>query len=50
MFVLPSKTKIKSEVYFHGEKNYENELSKYATFSKRNLGSLFVAYECTKFK
>lgn len=47
-FVLPSKKTIKSEVFFHKEQDYENEISKYGTHVKKMIGPIFVAYECTK--
>lgn len=50
VFVLPSNLKIEVENYFHGEKNYEKEITKFGVFSKKSLGPIFVAYECTKFK
>ncbi len=46
--MLPSGLKVHAEVYFHKEKDYEKEFLKYDSFSKRELGPLFVAYECIK--
>lgn len=47
-FVLPSKRTVNCEIYFHGEDNYQRQLSAYGACSKSMLGPIFAAYECTK--
>lgn len=45
---LPSGFKVHAEVYFHKEKDYEKQLLNHGSFKKKELGPLFVAYECIK--
>lgn len=45
---LPSWVKVEAEVYFHKELVYEKSIMKYWTFEKKDLGPLFVLYECKK--
>jgi hypothetical protein len=45
---LPSGMRVKSEIIFHKEKEIEKEIIKYGKFKKKNIGPIFVAYECVK--
>jgi len=46
--ILPSGLKVSAEIFFHKERDYERAISKHGTFSKSDLGPLFVSYEITK--
>jgi ubiquinone/menaquinone biosynthesis C-methylase UbiE len=49
-YLLPSGIIFPAEVYFYNEKDYEKNIKKYATFKKKKVGPLFVAYECKRIK
>lgn len=46
--ILPSGLRVSTEAYFYKENEYENIISKYGYYNKKELGPLFVAYECIK--
>jgi ubiquinone/menaquinone biosynthesis C-methylase UbiE len=47
--ILSSGHKIIMQMFFYKERDYEREISKYASFVKKRIGSIFVSYECKKY-
>jgi len=48
IYMLDCGKEIESEIFFHQEKDYEEELKKYGNFVKKDLCPVFVSYELVK--